>query len=89
MNSRAKEYFFNCFGSMVSVNGSSVCAEAKVYVAVGRLCFARLPASQGDAVHLGSPLAGVRASPRTPADSASRFFDLCIILRMLCHNDIV
>ena len=55
MNSRAKEYFFNCFGSMVSVNGSSVCAEAKVYVAVGRLCFARLPASQRGTL---SPSAG-------------------------------
>ncbi len=29
------------------------CAEAKMYGAVGRLRFARLPASQGDAVPLG------------------------------------
>ena len=50
------------------------CAEAKMYAAVGRLCFARLPASQGDAVPLGSPPAGVRTSPQTPAISASRFF---------------
>ena len=59
---------------VVAVGASSGCAEAKLYGAVGRLCFARLPASQGDAVPLGSPPAGVRASPRTPASSASRSF---------------
>ena len=70
------EYYHS--GIKISINISSVCAEAKVYEAV-RQCIAdaRLPASQGDAVPLGfTPCWGENLSPDPREMPAALFIDI-------------